>query len=47
MGYLAVKSALAVSRGEPVAPLIDTGVEVVTAERLKNEPAIRALVGLK
>ncbi len=47
MGYLAVKTALAVSKGEAVAPLIDTGVEVVTAERLKNEPAIRTLVGLK
>ncbi len=47
MGYLAVKTALAVSRGETVEAVIDTGVEVVTAERLESEPAIRALVGLK
>ncbi len=47
MGYLAVKTALAVSRGETVDALIDTGVEVVTAERLKNEADIRTLVGLK
>ena len=47
MGYLAVKTAYAVSKGETVEPHIDTGVEVVTAERLKNEPAIRTLVGLK
>lgn len=47
MGYLAVKTALAVSKGETVAPLIDTGVEVVTAERLKSEAAIRNLVGLR
>ncbi len=47
MGYLAVKTAFAVSKGESVEAHIDTGVEVVTAERLKNEPAIRTLVGLK
>lgn len=47
MGYLAVKTALAVSKGESVEAHIDTGVEVVTADRLKNEPTIRALVGLK
>ncbi|MDA0349369.1 MAG: substrate-binding domain-containing protein [Verrucomicrobia bacterium] len=47
MGYLAVKTAYAVSKGQPVEPHIDTGVEVVTVERLKNEPAIRTLVGLK
>lgn len=47
MGYLAVKTAVAVSKGESVQPHIDTGVEVVTADRLKNEPAIRTLVGLK
>lgn len=47
MGYLAVKTAVTVSKGESVDALIDTGVEVVTSDRLKNEPAIRALVGLK
>ena len=46
MGYLAVKTALAVSRGESVEAHVDTGVQVVTAERLANEPEIRALVGL-
>jgi len=47
MGYLAVKTALAVSRGETVEAHVDTGVQVVTADRLSNEPEIRALVGLK
>jgi ribose transport system substrate-binding protein len=47
MGYLAVKTAVAVSKGERVEAHIDTGVEVVTAERLENEPTIRTLVGLK
>jgi len=46
MGYLAVKTAFSVANGENVSAQIDTGVEVVTAERLQNEPAIRALVGL-
>lgn len=47
MGYLAVKTATAVAQGETVPALIDTGVEVVTAERLRNEAEIRALVGLE
>jgi hypothetical protein len=34
-------------RGEKIEPLIDTGVELVTRERLENEPKIRKLVGLK
>jgi hypothetical protein len=34
-------------RGEKVEPRIDTGVEMVTAERLKNEPEIRKLVGVE
>jgi ribose transport system substrate-binding protein len=46
MGYLAVETLVKHLRGEPVEPRIDTGVEVVTAERLKNEPEIRELVGL-
>ncbi len=46
MGYLAVKTAFAVVQGKPVEAHIDTGVQVVTAERLANEPEIRTLVGL-
>ncbi len=47
MGYLAVETLVKHLRGEQVEPVIDTGVQVVTAERLKNEPEIRELVGLK
>jgi ribose transport system substrate-binding protein len=46
MGYLAVEALVKHLRGEPVEPRIDTGVEVVTAERLQNEPRIRELVGM-
>jgi ribose transport system substrate-binding protein len=46
MGYLAVETLVKHLRGEQVEPFIDTGVQVVTAERLKNEPEIRELVGL-
>jgi ribose transport system substrate-binding protein len=47
MGYLAVETLVKHLRGEKVEPRIDTGVEMVTAERLKNEPEIRKLVGLE
>jgi len=47
MGYLAVKTAFAVFQGKPVEAHVDTGVQVVTANRLETEPEIRALVGLK
>lgn len=47
MGYLAVKTALAVSQGKTVEVHVDTGVQVVTAQRLEKEPEIRALVGLQ
>jgi ribose transport system substrate-binding protein len=47
MGYLAVETLVNHLRGEKVEPRIDTGVEMVTAERLKNEPEIRKLVGLE
>jgi ribose transport system substrate-binding protein len=47
MGYLAVETLVKHLRGDKVEPFIDTGVQVVTAERLKNEPEIRELVGLK
>ena len=33
--------------GEKVEPRIDTGVELVTRERLEKEPEIRKLVGLE
>ena len=46
MGRLAVETLVKHLRKEPVEPFIDTGVQVVTAERLKNEPEIRELVGL-
>ncbi len=47
MGYLAVETIVKHLRGEKVEPRIDTGVEMVTAERLKNEPEIRKLVGVE
>lgn len=47
MGYLAVETLVKHLRGEPIEPVIDTGVELVTAERIKNEPQIRKLVGME
>ena len=47
MGYLAVETLVKHLRGEKVEPRIDTGVELVTAERIKNEPEIRKLVGME
>ena len=47
MGYLAVEAIVKHLQGEPIEEHVDTGVELVTAERLENEPALRALVGLK
>ncbi len=47
MGYLAVETLVKHLRGEPVEPMVDTGVELVTRERLEKEPAIRKLVGLE
>jgi ribose transport system substrate-binding protein len=43
MGYLGVKTLVAVLRGEPVAPVIDTGVTLVTPEN-RREPAMMALL---
>ncbi|HEX2853220.1 MAG TPA: substrate-binding domain-containing protein [Opitutaceae bacterium] len=43
MGYLGVKTVVAVIRGEKVAPVIDTGVGFVTKENM-NEPAIAELM---
>jgi ribose transport system substrate-binding protein len=45
MGYLAVKTLVEHLRGQKVEPRIDTGVEVVTRQRLGSDPAIRHLVG--
>ena len=47
MGYLAVETIVKHLKGEKVEKEVDTGVELVTAERLKNEEAIRKLVGLE
>jgi ribose transport system substrate-binding protein len=47
MGYLAVETLVKHLRGEKVDARIDTGVELVTAERIEKEPEIRKLVGLE
>jgi len=47
MGYLAVKTIHEVVKGQPVTEMIDTGVELVTKERLENEAAVRKLVGME
>ncbi len=47
MGYLGVETIVKHVRGEAIQEHVDTGVELVTAERLENEPAIRLLVGLE
>jgi ribose transport system substrate-binding protein len=47
MGYLAVETTVRLLKGEKVEPRIDTGVELVTRDRLEKEPAIRELVGLE
>lgn len=47
MGYLAVKTLVDHLRGEKVEPFIDTGVELVTRQRLQDDQAIRRLVGLE
>ncbi len=47
MGYLAVETLVKHLRGEPIEPIVDTGVEIVTKARLENEPKIRQLVGLE
>jgi len=43
MGYLGVKTAVAVLRGEKVSPVIDTGVGFVTKANM-NEPAMAELL---
>ncbi|NMC19365.1 MAG: substrate-binding domain-containing protein [Thermogutta sp.] len=47
MGRLAVETLVAHLRGEKVEPLIDTGVVVVTREKLASDAEVRRLVGLK
>ena len=44
MGYQGVCSVVAAIKGQSVKPRIDTGVELVTKDRL-NSPEIRALIG--
>ncbi|MFI5358091.1 MAG: substrate-binding domain-containing protein [Opitutales bacterium] len=44
MGYLGVKTVVAVLRGEKVPAFVDTGVAVATADNL-HDPAIRQMVG--
>jgi ribose transport system substrate-binding protein len=46
MGYIGVKTVIAKLDGKEVPKLIDTGVELVTKERL-NEPKIKALLNLQ
>jgi ribose transport system substrate-binding protein len=47
MGYLAVKTLVKHLRGGQVEPLIDTGVELATRERLQGDQPLRKLVGLE
>ncbi|GAB6165445.1 substrate-binding domain-containing protein [Thermostilla marina] len=47
MGRLAVETLVKHLRGEEVPKYIDTGVTIVTKEKLEQDPAVRALVGLK
>lgn len=46
MGYLAVETLVKHLHGEPVPEFVDTGVRLVTVERLKEDPALRKLVGI-
>lgn len=47
MGRLAVETLVAHLRGQRVEPVIDTGVVLVTQQKLQTDPAVRHLVGLK
>jgi ribose transport system substrate-binding protein len=46
MGRLAVETLVAHLRGQKVPEYIDTGVVLVTREKLATDPAVRQLVGL-
>jgi ribose transport system substrate-binding protein len=43
MGYLGVKTAVAVIKGEPVDRRVDTGVQMLTPENM-DEPEMKELV---
>lgn len=47
MGYLAVEVLVRHLRGEKVEKFYDTGVHIVTAQRLQEDPEIRKLLGLQ
>jgi ribose transport system substrate-binding protein len=47
MGQLAVETLVAHLQGKEVAKYIDTGVVVVTRDKLENDASVRQLVGLK
>lgn len=47
MGRLAVETLVAHLRGQRVEPFIDTGVVLVTRQKLESDAAVRQLVGLK
>ncbi len=44
MGYLSVKTAVSVIRGEPIEDRVDTGCELVTKANLET-PAVKAILG--
>jgi hypothetical protein len=44
---LAVETLVKHLRGEQVEPIVDTGAELVTRERIEREPEIRKLIGVK
>jgi len=45
MGYEGVKIAVAAIRGQPVPPMLDTGVQLITKENL-DTPEVKNLLGL-
>jgi len=47
MGALAVETLVKHLHGETVPEFVDTGVRLVTRERLKEDPALRKLVGIE
>lgn len=47
MGYLAVETLVKHLHGEAVPEFVDTGVRLVTVQRLKEDPALRKLVGVE
>jgi ribose transport system substrate-binding protein len=47
IGYLAVETLVKHLRGEQVEPIVDTGAELVTRERIERDPEIRKLIGME